>query len=88
MGRIQSRQWLAALQLLAIMALVAAAASFAAPALQRTVTEAFIKLTVVLGLYVFVAYGCLDGSRRSNRFGPSPKHPEAQSQTAIEEVSE
>ena len=54
MGRIQSRQWLAALQLLAIMALVAAAASFAAPALQRTVTEAFIKLTVVLGLYVFV----------------------------------
>ena len=36
------------------MAVVASLASFAPPALQRTVTEALIKLTVVLGLYVFV----------------------------------
>jgi branched-chain amino acid transport system permease protein len=41
--------------LLAVLLIIAAAAaSFAAPALQRTVTEALIKLVVVVGMYIFV----------------------------------
>jgi branched-chain amino acid transport system permease protein len=41
--------------LLAIILLgVACLASFAAPAMQRTVVEALIKLTVVVGLFIFV----------------------------------
>ena len=37
-----------------ILLLVAWAASYAAPAMQRTVTEALIDLVVVVGLYIFV----------------------------------
>lgn len=53
MGRADTR-WQTAVLLLAIMVAVALLATLAPPALQRTVTEAFIKLTVVIGLYVFV----------------------------------
>jgi branched-chain amino acid transport system permease protein len=54
MGRLEIRSWQSAALLLAIMVVVALLATLAPPALQRTVTEAFIKLTVVIGLYVFV----------------------------------
>ncbi len=37
-----------------VLLLVACAASYAAPAMQRTVTEALIDLVVVVGLYIFV----------------------------------
>lgn len=47
-------RWQTAALLLAIMVGVALLATLAPPALQRTVTEAFIKLTVVIGLYIFV----------------------------------
>ncbi|MFM9844705.1 MAG: branched-chain amino acid ABC transporter permease [Dongiaceae bacterium] len=40
--------------LLGLLALVVAVSLFMPPALQRTVVEALIKLTVVIGLYVFV----------------------------------
>jgi branched-chain amino acid transport system permease protein len=53
-GRLETRTWQSAVLLLAIMVAVALLATMAPPALQRTVTEAFIKLTVVIGLYVFV----------------------------------
>jgi branched-chain amino acid transport system permease protein len=49
-----SRDWQSALMLLAIMVAVALLATLAPPATQRTVTEAFVKLVVVIGLYVFV----------------------------------
>jgi len=54
MGWLETRSWQSAALLLAIMVAVALLATLAPPALQRTVTEAFIKLTVVIGLYVFV----------------------------------
>lgn len=54
MGRAQTSPWQSAAFLLAIMVAVALVATLAPPALQRTVTEAFIKLTVVIGLYIFV----------------------------------
>ena len=54
MGRAQIRPWQSAALLLAIMVAIASVAMLAPPALQRTVTEAFIKLTVVIGLYIFV----------------------------------
>jgi branched-chain amino acid transport system permease protein len=54
MGSAQTRPWQSAALLLAIMVAVALVATLAPPALQRTVTEAFIKLTVVIGLYIFV----------------------------------
>jgi branched-chain amino acid transport system permease protein len=47
-------RWSTAILLAALLILTAAAASFAAPALQRTVTEALIKLIVVIGMYIFV----------------------------------
>jgi branched-chain amino acid transport system permease protein len=53
MGRTDAR-WQTAALLLAVMVGVALLATLAPPALQRTVTEAFIKLTVVIGLYIFV----------------------------------
>jgi branched-chain amino acid transport system permease protein len=43
-----------AAMLTAILLVLCVAASFAAPALQRTVTEALIKLVVVVGMFVFV----------------------------------
>jgi branched-chain amino acid transport system permease protein len=49
-----SRDWQSAVLLLAIMVAVAMLATLAPPAMQRTVTEAFIKLVVVIGLYIFV----------------------------------
>ena len=49
-----TREWQSAALLLAIMVAIASVAMLAPPALQRTVTEAFIKLTVVIGLYIFV----------------------------------
>jgi branched-chain amino acid transport system permease protein len=49
----ESRLTTAAL-LAVLLIVVGAAASFAAPALQRTVTEALIKLVVVVGMYIFV----------------------------------
>lgn len=49
-----SRDWQSAVLLLAIMVAVALLASLAPPAMQRTVTEAFVKLVVVIGLYIFV----------------------------------
>jgi len=54
MGHTDNRSWQSAALLLAVMVAVALLATLAPPALQRTVTEAFIKLTVVIGLYVFV----------------------------------
>jgi branched-chain amino acid transport system permease protein len=54
MRRANNAPWRSALLLLAILAAIALAATLAPPAQQRTVTEAFIKLTVVIGLYVFV----------------------------------
>lgn len=54
MGRAHIRPWQSAALLLAIMVAIASVAMLAPPALQRTVTEAFIKLTVVIGLYIFV----------------------------------
>jgi branched-chain amino acid transport system permease protein len=54
MGRAVGRGWQSAALLLAIMVVIASVAMLAPPALQRTVTEAFIKLTVVIGLYIFV----------------------------------
>jgi branched-chain amino acid transport system permease protein len=49
-----SRDWQSAALLLAIMITVALLATLAPPAMQRTVTEAFVKLVVVIGLYIFV----------------------------------
>lgn len=49
-----SRDWQSAALLLAIMVAVALLATLAPPAMQRTVTEAFVKLVVVIGLYIFV----------------------------------
>ena len=49
-----SRDWQSATLLLAIMIAVALLATLVPPAMQRTVTEAFVKLVVVIGLYIFV----------------------------------
>jgi branched-chain amino acid transport system permease protein len=54
MSHTDHTRWQNAALLLAVMIAVALLATLAAPALQRTVTEAFIKLTVVIGLYIFV----------------------------------
>lgn len=49
-----SREWQTPLLLILILVAVALLGSLAAPAMQRTVTEALVKLVVVIGLYVFV----------------------------------
>lgn len=49
-----SREWQTPLLLIGLLIVVVLLGSLAAPAMQRTVTEALIKLTVVIGLYVFV----------------------------------
>ncbi|HNB25745.1 MAG TPA: branched-chain amino acid ABC transporter permease [Alphaproteobacteria bacterium] len=49
-----SRDWQTPLLLIALLVVVALLGSLAAPAMQRTVTEALVKLTVVIGLYIFV----------------------------------
>jgi branched-chain amino acid transport system permease protein len=54
MVRIGGKDWQSAALLLAILVAVALLATLAPPAMQRTVTEAFVKLTVVIGLYIFV----------------------------------
>jgi branched-chain amino acid transport system permease protein len=48
------KEWQTPLLLIAILIVVALLGSLAAPAMQRTVTEALVKLTVVIGLYIFV----------------------------------
>lgn len=48
------KEWQTPLLLTAILVAVALLGSLAAPAMQRTVTEALVKLTVVIGLYIFV----------------------------------
>lgn len=49
-----TREWQTPLIIIAILVAVGLLGSMAAPAMQRTVTEALIKLVVVIGLYVFV----------------------------------
>ena len=48
------REWQTPLLLILLLVIVALLGSFTAPAMQRTITEALVKLTVVIGLYVFV----------------------------------
>lgn len=48
------REWQTPLLLIVLLIGVALLGSLAAPAMQRTITEALVKLTVVIGLYVFV----------------------------------
>jgi branched-chain amino acid transport system permease protein len=49
-----ARQWQTPLLIIVILVGVALLGSLAAPAMQRTITEALVKLTVVIGLYIFV----------------------------------
>lgn len=48
------KEWQTPILLIVILVAVVLLASLAAPATQRTVTEALVKLTVVIGLFVFV----------------------------------
>lgn len=48
------KEWQTPLLLILILVGVALLGSLAAPAMQRTITEALVKLVVVIGLYVFV----------------------------------
>lgn len=49
-----AKEWQTPLLIIAVLVVVALLGSLAAPAMQRTITEALVKLTVVIGLYVFV----------------------------------
>jgi branched-chain amino acid transport system permease protein len=49
-----AKEWQTPLLIIVLLVGVALLGSLAAPAMQRTITEALVKLTVVIGLYVFV----------------------------------
>ena len=48
-----AREWQTPLLIIALLVAVALLGSLGAAAMQRTVTEALVKLTVVIGLYIF-----------------------------------
>lgn len=48
------KHWQTPLLLILLLLVVVLVGTLAAPAMQRTITEALVKLTVVIGLYIFV----------------------------------
>jgi branched-chain amino acid transport system permease protein len=48
------RGWQTPLLLIGLLIIIVLLGAMAAPAMQRTITEALVKLTVVIGLYIFV----------------------------------